>query len=243
MPFDARLVRRSGLSKQIAETIKTAIVNGAIVVGERLPSETALAEHYGVSRPTVREALKHLAAQRLIRTSRGATGGAFVNLITWEDAHDDFAATSGLLISMHKLDFKTITDARFALEKTCVRFACQRGRRDAVRRMQDIIADQAEPGISLPDFCMFDLSFHRELVAAAGNPMLSCQVAGTLSCHVPLLASLNLSAADRGRIIAHNRTIAAALETSDADRAESLLDDLADTIADLFSHRRAEAMA
>ncbi len=57
-----------------------------MIVDQRLPSEAELAEQFDVSRPTVREALKRLAAQSLIRTQRGATGGAFVNRISFEDA-------------------------------------------------------------------------------------------------------------------------------------------------------------
>ena len=51
-----------------------------------LPSETELCEHFNVSRSTVREALKRLAAQNLIRTQRGATGGAFVNRLSYDQA-------------------------------------------------------------------------------------------------------------------------------------------------------------
>ena len=64
------------LSAQIAEAIRDAIINGQLIVDERLPSEAELAEQFDVSRSTVREALKRLAAQSLIRTQRGAFGGA-----------------------------------------------------------------------------------------------------------------------------------------------------------------------
>lgn len=62
------------LSAQIATAIRNAIIGGHLIVDQRLPSEAELAEQFEVSRPTVREALKRLAAQSLIRTQRGATG-------------------------------------------------------------------------------------------------------------------------------------------------------------------------
>ena len=77
----------SDLSAQIAKAIRDAIMSGDLIVDERLPSEAELAEQFAVSRPTVREALKRLGAQSLIRTQRGATGGAFVNRLTFEDAY------------------------------------------------------------------------------------------------------------------------------------------------------------
>ena len=71
----------TSLSIQIAEAIRNAIISGDLIVDERLPSEAELAEQFAVSRPTVREALKRLAAQSLIRTQRGATGGAFARIL------------------------------------------------------------------------------------------------------------------------------------------------------------------
>ena len=67
---------KADLSAQIAKAIRDAIISGDMIVDERLPSEAELADQFDVSRPTVREALKRLAAQNLIRTQRGATGGA-----------------------------------------------------------------------------------------------------------------------------------------------------------------------
>ena len=59
------------LSAQIASKIRDLIVEGRLIVNERLPSEAELSEQFSVSCSTVREALKRLAAQSLIRTQRG----------------------------------------------------------------------------------------------------------------------------------------------------------------------------
>ena len=66
--------KTADLSAQIAQAIRDAIVSGELIVDARLPSEAELSDQFQVSRPTVREALKRLAAQSLIRTQRGATG-------------------------------------------------------------------------------------------------------------------------------------------------------------------------
>ena len=102
------------LSAQIAAAIRDAIVGGTLLVDERLPSEAELAEQFDVSRPTVREALKRLAAQSLIRTQRGATGGAFVNRISFQDAYPQQITTSTLLLSMNAVSFSTACEARYA---------------------------------------------------------------------------------------------------------------------------------
>ena len=58
------------LSIQIADAIRNAIISGDLIFDARLPSETELSETFGVSRPTVREALKRLAAQNQIHRHR-----------------------------------------------------------------------------------------------------------------------------------------------------------------------------
>jgi DNA-binding GntR family transcriptional regulator len=79
MTIDYQGLVTQGLARQISEKIRDAILEGRIQVHERLPTEEELAAKFNVSRPTIREALKRLAAQNLIRSRRGPTGGTFVN--------------------------------------------------------------------------------------------------------------------------------------------------------------------
>ena len=69
-------------SSSIADQIRSAIVTGRLTAGERLPPERELAEQFGVSRVTVRDALRALEAMGLIEVRVGARGGAFVTVPT-----------------------------------------------------------------------------------------------------------------------------------------------------------------
>src|SRR6478752_9477902 len=69
-------------SSAIAEQIRTAILTGRVKAGERLSPERELAEQFGVSRVTVRDALRSLEAMGLIEVRVGARGGAFVTAPT-----------------------------------------------------------------------------------------------------------------------------------------------------------------
>ena len=117
---------KADLSAQIAQAIRDAIISGAMIVDERLPSEAELSEQFNVSRPTVREALKRLAAQSLIRTQRGAFGGAFVNRLSYQEAYGQQITTSTLLLSMNAVSFDTACEARYALERACAPLSAQR---------------------------------------------------------------------------------------------------------------------
>src|SRR5205814_10463032 len=72
----------------LADTLRAEITSGRLRPGDRLPAEPQLCERSGVSRSTVREALRLLASQHLIVTTRGVTGGSFVNRPSVADLAD-----------------------------------------------------------------------------------------------------------------------------------------------------------
>jgi DNA-binding FadR family transcriptional regulator len=215
------------LSARIADAIREAIMSGTLDVGARLPSEAELAEHFAVSRPTVREALKRLGAQSLIRTQRGATGGAFVKRLTYQDAYDQQITTATLLLSMNAVSFATACEARYALERACAPLAALRRTADHLATMRAETHRQAQPGLTDEAFCASDVAFHRALVDAAGNPILSYQLAGAVEAMQPLMNMITFSARSREKIIQLHSAIADALETKDAAKTDALLSELA----------------
>ncbi|MCU4654520.1 FadR family transcriptional regulator [Roseibacterium sp. SDUM158016] len=214
----------SGLSAQIADAIRDAIVSGRLIVDERLPSEAELAEQFDVSRPTVREALKRLAAQSLIRTQRGATGGAFVNRLSYQDAYPQAITTATLLLSMNDVAFETACEARFALERACAPLAVERRTPDQLATMRAEIFRQGQPGLTDEAFCASDVAFHRALVDAAGNPVLSYALAGAVEAMQPLMNMITFTARSRERIGALHTALADAVEAGDAPGALAELD-------------------
>ncbi|MCE8008608.1 FCD domain-containing protein [Aestuariivita sp.] len=214
------------LSAQIAAAIRESIVGGQLIVDERLPSEAELADHFNVSRPTVREALKRLAAQSLIRTQRGATGGAFVNRLSFEDAYSQQITTSTLLLSMNAVSFDTACEARYALERACAPLSAQRRSPDHLATMRAEIHRQSQPGLTDEAFCASDVDFHRALVDGAGNPVLSYQLAGAVEAMQPLMNMITFTARDRAAIVALHTRIANAVEAQNSNAACAALSDL-----------------
>jgi len=205
------------LSAQIATAIRDAIVAGQLIVDERLPSEAELSEQFNVSRPTVREALKRLAAQSLIRTQRGATGGAFVNRLSFQSAYGQQITTSTLLLSMNDISFDTACEARYALERACAPLSAQRRTADQLATMRAEIHRQSQPGLTDEAFCASDVAFHRALVDGAGNPVMSYQLAGAVEAMQPLMNMITFTARSRETIVALHTRIADALEAQNAE--------------------------
>lgn len=216
------------LSAQIAKAIRDGIIAGTLRVDERLPSEAELAEQFDVSRPTVREALKRLAAQSLIRTQRGATGGAFVNRLRFEEAYGQHVTTSTLLLSMNSVSFATACEARYALERACAPLSAKRRTADHLATMRAEAHRQAQPGLSDEAFCASDVAFHRALVDAADNPVLSYQLAGAVEAMQPLMNMITFTARSRETIVQIHTEIADALGAEDAATADALLVRLAE---------------
>lgn len=233
------------LSAQIAGAIRDAIISGDLPVDERLPSEAELSDQFAVSRPTVREALKRLAAQSLIRTQRGATGGAFVNRLRFEEAYGQQITTSTLLLSMNSVSFQTACEARYALERACAPLAAERRTADHLATMRAEAHRQAQPGLTDEAFCASDVAFHRALVDAAGNPVLSYQLAGAVEAMQPLMNMITFSARNREKIVGFHTKIADALETHYAQAADAHLVALADytqsLAEDVFAARATRA--
>ncbi|CRK74730.1 FadR/GntR family transcriptional regulator [Nereida ignava] len=215
------------LSAQIAAAIRDAIIDGTLPVDERLPSEIELCEQFDVSRSTVREALKRLAAQSLIRTQRGATGGAFVKRLNYADAYAQQITTSTLLLSMNEVDFATACEARFTLERACAPLSAKRRTPDHLATMRAEIHRQGQIGLSDEAFCASDVAFHRALVDAAHNPVLSYQLAGAVEAMQPLMNMITFTARDRDKIIRLHTDLANAIEQENAVEADRVLQTLA----------------
>ncbi len=230
-------------SQQIAENIRDAIISGDLPVDGRLPSEADLATRFNVSRPTVREALKRLAAQNLIRTQRGATGGAFVTRPSFEQAQEHMVTTATLLLSMNTVDFETAVEARFALERACLPLACARRTPAHLASMRAEIARQGTDGLTDEEFCASDVAFHRALVDATGNPVLSWHMAGAVEAMQPLMNMITFTARSRAQITDLHQALATALAEGDLTAANAAMDALASYTLDLGGEIRARRSA
>lgn len=230
---------KPGAGHQIADEIRALILAGRLTADDRLPGEQELAARFGVSRPTVREALKRLAAQNLIRTRRGATGGNFVNRITWSEAHEQLVTAATLLMSVAPVSPDAVAEARLTLLGACVPLAVARRQPAHLETLRAEIAVQQDPATSDEEFCASDVRFHRALVEAADNQLLSFQMAGVIEAIQPLLNMITYRGRDRAAIARRHGRIHAALAARDAEAVMDELRELSDYTARLVREARA----
>jgi GntR family transcriptional regulator, transcriptional repressor for pyruvate dehydrogenase complex len=216
MAIDYQGLVTQGLASQIADQIRAAILAGRLKVDERLPTEEELAARWGVSRPTIREALKRLAAQNLIRSRRGPAGGTFVTQPSRDESRLAVATTAALLVSLGEFGLHDIAEARLELETTCCRLAASRRTPAQLAALEAEVARQRTPELSDEDFCASDVRFHRTLVAAAGNPVLDFAAAGIIESLQPALNMVVFRYRDRGTVAAQHERLCRALRKRDA---------------------------
>ncbi|MCP5451120.1 MAG: FadR family transcriptional regulator [Gammaproteobacteria bacterium] len=218
------------LAKQIAENIREAIVKGSLKVDERLPTEEELAARFEVSRPTIREALKRLAAQHLIRSRRGPTGGTFVNRPSQDEIRLNLTNAMTLLVGMGEFNLADIAETRQGLETLCCRLAAER-RTDAHLVALAVELDiQRDPALSDVDFCASDVRFHRVLADATDNALLKFIVLTVIDALQPVANMVVYQFRERQRLVSQHESILVALQARDADSAIAALNE---QIADL----------
>jgi GntR family transcriptional regulator, transcriptional repressor for pyruvate dehydrogenase complex len=223
MPLEYEDVVRTGLARQVADKIRAAILDGRLKIDERLPTEEELAKSFGVSRPTVREALKRLAAQNLIRSQRGPTGGTFVRRPDPEGLSTAITGAATLLVGMGAFDIDEIITARLETEAICCRLACVNRAEADFGAMLSEIAIQRDPKISDEAFCASDVRFHRVLVDAAANGPLSLMMYTVIEAFMPITNMIVSQVRERRAVADFHGLLAAAIDARDADRAVRVL--------------------
>ena len=155
---------RNLLADQAADQLRRRLQAGEWDVGAKLPGETTLAAELGVGRSTIREALRMLAGQGMLRPRQGA--GVFVER-TEPDA-DGWEAV------LRREAIASIVEVRAAIEIEAARLAARRATAEDVAAMRRALALRAAAS-DAPDreFVEADTAVHRSIVAAAHNAVLS----------------------------------------------------------------------
>jgi len=155
---------RMSLVEQVANQIEHLIESGHWLVGDRLPPEMELMKEFGVSRNTLREAIRALVHVGLLETKQGS--GTIVK------------TTSALGVALHRQVEKSslyeTLEVRLALEREAAQLAALRRNEKDLKEMRTAIeaCKHASKTKDLDRFLSADIEFHKAMVKAAHNSML-----------------------------------------------------------------------
>lgn len=216
-----RPVNGGRVSAEIVEQIKAAIRAGQLGPGDRLPPERELTELFGVSRVTVRDALRVLEATGLVGIRVGARGGAFV---TAPDTGDVGEGISNMLL-MRTVSPADVTETRMILEVGMLPLVCERATGEDLAALERICekAEETLKGDSDYDVAL-SAEFHELLAKAAHNEVIRL-LTGPL--HQPLETSLREAKSRAPEMgvegTREHRSLIAAIRAGDADKAQAIM--------------------
>ena len=239
MDIDYKPLATESLPKQIARQIRQAIVDGRLRADDRLPGEEELAKRYGVSRPTIREALKRLAAQNLIRSRRGPAGGTFVKRPSQQELREALVTTAMLGVGLGEFDLSDVAQARRELELVCCRLAAKSPDPTQLAIMAEELQSQAQGDLSDEAFCASDVRFHRALVDAGNNRILQLLMVTVIEALQPAMNMAVFQFRQRAVVVDQHRRLLAALKAGDADSACAVLAEQMDYLAEGFAAAQA----
>lgn len=216
-----RKVRSGPASNEVVRQIKTAIFEGNLVAGDRLPPERELAGILAVSRVTVRDALRTLQANGLIEVRVGAKGGAFIT--SPESDHVSESITH--MLALDQLSASEVTEARVILELGAIPFVCERATDLDIDELDEICDRSAAAVLAETYHVGYSVEFHARLARASHNAATSLMIE---SLHEPVLRSLSeakAAAPEMGgrRALDEHRALVDAVRERDVERAQHIL--------------------
>jgi len=155
-------------SDVLARELRERILSGELAEGIALPAERELVKQTQMSRATVREALRILEVQNLVRVRAGRAGGAFVQRPTTKS----MASTVSMLIRGRQIKLADLMETREALEPFCAELAARKRTDDDLAVLDQANSDIADPGADLSAFLQANLDWHVGVAMAGRNELL-----------------------------------------------------------------------
>lgn len=155
--------------ESIVTQIQQAVYSGKLKTGDRLPNERELVSHFGVSRPTIREAFRVLEAEGLVEIRRGVNGGAYIT----EPNPDQAGKALAALIRFHGASINELVEFRGNFEAESAYWASQRATDGQLERLFQLANQFSEkalkPETTWAELVDLDISFHEEVAYATQN--------------------------------------------------------------------------
>lgn len=203
-------VQKTSLADTATEAIRAEIISGRFAVGSRLPNEATLSATLGVSRGTVREAVRVLASQGLLEVLQGS--GTYVR---------SAADSRRTLDAARHASLRDRFEARCALDVEAARLAARRAGPATIAQLRALLAQRGSSDAGdRESFIARDLAFHKAVIAASANRALielfdffSASIAETIQA----TTAGDLPEPDMAAHVA----IVDAIETGDPDKADA----------------------
>jgi GntR family transcriptional regulator, transcriptional repressor for pyruvate dehydrogenase complex len=214
--------RIRGATEQVASEIQHHIQREGLVPGDFLGREEDLAAEFGVSRPTLREALKLLSSGNLIRANKGPGGGIFVALTADQGMSRSLSDAIAMMLETQAVSLQELLDTRMLLEVPLAGLAAYHAGPEAVAQMRDALRAEsaAADADDLAALAEADAALHRLVASTSGNRMMQAFTDWVFEVLQPTLMEVLGKAVVHTAVVEQHEALVAAIEKGDSTRAE-----------------------
>ncbi|HEV2512111.1 FadR/GntR family transcriptional regulator [Bosea sp. (in: a-proteobacteria)] len=153
----------------LADRLRQTILDGTLEEGARLPTERELVSQTGLSRGSVREALRKLEVEGLIKTKLGRLGGIIVS----RPGNDAMAHFVTQFVRGRRISIRSLQEAREALEPPLARMAAERRTEGDLQRLRELSEELAGAVADREQFAAINIDWHNAVAAAGSNDLLA----------------------------------------------------------------------
>lgn len=216
------MVRSLKTAELVARSLRRMIVDGRLQEGDFLPHEAALMGLFGVSRPTLREAVRVLESEQLLEVRRGSRTGARIRV----PGPEIVARPAGLLLELSGATVSQVMVARSGIEPLAARLLAEHGSAEGIDELEKTVVEGIPLAFHSGRLAEASASFHRRLVELSGNATLA-MIAGVLHeiterhTAVVLRETRSVSKTQYDRLMRSYQQLIYLLRAGDADEAEA----------------------
>jgi GntR family transcriptional regulator, transcriptional repressor for pyruvate dehydrogenase complex len=207
-------------SEDVATQLRAHMQIEGLGPGDRLGREADLARRFGVSRPTLREALRELSSAHLIRASKGPGGGIFVAATAEQGIGRSVSAAVANMLSAEAIEVDELLETRLLLEVPLAGLAAQRAGDGDLSELRFVIEEAADD----PDrAAAMDAAVHRTVARIAGNRLAAAFTEWVVEVLHPRLQAMVAPAVVESVIVEQHRDLLRALERGEPSAAEQAM--------------------
>jgi GntR family transcriptional repressor for pyruvate dehydrogenase complex len=216
-PIPFGTVTRAALPDQIAARVVELITERHLKAGDRLPPERELAQAMGVSRSSLREALRALSVLGVTEMRQG--DGTYLSALDPEALMRPF----GLVLALNDGQLQELFEARRVIEPALAALAAERIGEPALDALRECLRDSAEAVQDEEAFMRIDLELHGLIARAASNSILWHVIGSISGMGLASRRRTNPLPGLREQSVEDHRAIVAALEARDPDAAAAAM--------------------
>ena len=215
-----------GASEQVAVKIQHSIQADDLAPGDFLGREEDLAREFGVSRPTLREALRMLSSGNLIRANKGPGGGIFVAHTADQGISVSLSNAIAMMLETGAATLEELLDARLVLEAPLAGLAAYNADDAAKARLRAAVEAESAADQENPELLgAADAEIHRCVAAASGNRMLQALTGWVFEVLQPQLMAKVHGTVVHSAVVEQHQALLRAIERGDPARAERAMKD------------------